>query len=123
MSTAHTMTTQDIIKSAASVARDAAEGKLDPAALESEVTAAARDLFGQVVGEGDPLFPLQIEVCRGVLAAGGLGVDELAEWLAVAKHRAQMGMPGAEGADVPAEPDSPASGPHSSIPGGPDGGG
>jgi hypothetical protein len=78
---------RDVVAAAMSIAEDVTEGKLAPADLESEVTAAARDLFGQVVGEGDPLFPLQIEVARGVLAAGGLSVDEQAEWLAVARRR------------------------------------
>jgi hypothetical protein len=111
------LTKRDTVAAAMSIAEDVTSGRLAPAALESEVTTACRELFGQVIGEGDPLFDLQIEVARGVLAAGGLGVDELAEWLAVQRHRE------AGGPDIPAGPVSSASGPHSSIPGGPDGGG
>lgn len=35
---------------------------------------------------GDALWPLQLDVCRAVLAAGGIPPDELAEWLAVARR-------------------------------------
>ncbi|MGO9157332.1 flagellar hook-length control protein [Mycobacterium sp.] len=85
MSTPYT-TPDDIIKAAASVARDVAEGALSPAALEAEAVSDCRSLFATVVGEGDPLWPLQCEVARGVLAAGGIGVHELQEWLSVAKR-------------------------------------
>ena len=72
----NTMTKQDIIASAAAVASDAAEGRLDQAALEAEVTTACRELVGTVVGEGDPLWPLQVGIARGVLAAHGLPAAE-----------------------------------------------
>jgi hypothetical protein len=81
----NTVTKQDIIASAASVARDAAEGRCDPTQLESHVTESCRALFADVIGPDDPLWPLQVEVCRGVLAHKGIPADELQEWLAVAK--------------------------------------
>jgi hypothetical protein len=90
MSTGHTMTKQDVITAAASVARDAAEGTLAPAELEAQLVAECRQLFGTVAGEGDPLLPVQIEVARAVLAAGLIPADELAEWLAVARRRESL---------------------------------
>lgn len=47
-----------------------------------------RELFAAVVGPGDPLWPLHIEVTRQVLAADGIPAGELTEWLAVALHSA-----------------------------------
>lgn len=82
------MTKRDAVAAAMSVAEDITSGALDPGQLESEVVAACRELLAVVVGEGDPLWPLQVEICRGVLAAGGaIGADELAEWLAVQRRR------------------------------------
>jgi hypothetical protein len=78
-----TSTTEDVIKAAASVARDAAEGRLDPAALEAEVLTACRELFADVRGPEDLLFELQVAVARGVLAAHGISADELREYAAV----------------------------------------
>ncbi len=75
-----TSTTEDVIKAAASVARDAAEGRLDPADLEQQVLNACRELVGQVVGEGDPLWPLQLEIATSVLACHGIDSATLREW-------------------------------------------
>lgn len=80
--------TADVITAAMSVARDAAEGKLDPADLEAAAVQECRTLLGTVTGPDDPLWPLQVEVCRAVLAAGGIPADELSEWSAVARQRA-----------------------------------
>lgn len=78
------MSTQaDIITAAMGIASDAAEGKLSPADLEAQAVEECRSLFGTVTVDG-PLFPLQVEVARAVLAANGIPVDELQEWLAVA---------------------------------------
>jgi len=88
MTPSPTVTPEDIVKGAASVARDAAEGRLSPANLEAQLEAELRAVVGTVVGEGDPLFALQVEIARGVLAVGGVPADELAEWLAVARQRA-----------------------------------
>jgi hypothetical protein len=105
-----TASVEDLIKSAASVARDAAEGRLDPAALDAAVSDECRSLFGVVVGRDDPLWALHVDVARQVLGLGGVTADELSEWLAVARRR-EVGK--AEGTDVPTEPISSASGPHS----------
>lgn len=114
-----TITTQDAIKAATSVARDIAEGRLAPEHLEAQAVTELRDLFGTVAGEDDPLWPLQLQVASGVLAAGGIPTEELAEWLAVQRRRDN---PDAEapsapvpigGADTPPEPVSDASVAHS----------
>lgn len=80
-----TTTKRDAIDAAMSVAEDVAEGRLDPAALEAQAVAELRDLFGTVVCEGDPLWPLQVDVCRQVLALSGIPATELQEWAAA--HR------------------------------------
>ncbi len=109
-----TVTPEDIVKGAASVARDAAEGRLTPATLEAQLEAELRALVGTVVGDGDPLFDLQRDIARGVLAVGGVPTDELAEWLAVARQ--QAGEPVSptealpEAVSLPSEAHSPESG-------------
>lgn len=82
-------TADELIKSAASVARDAAEGRLDPAALDSAVADDCRTLFGVVAGPDDALWPVHVDVSRQVLALGGIPANELTEWLAVARRREQ----------------------------------
>ena len=82
-------TTDDVIKAAASVARDAAEGRLSPAALQEQAVAECRELFGTVAGPGDALWELQVKVARDVLAQKGISADELTEWLAVARQHTQ----------------------------------
>ncbi|WP_234797074.1 flagellar hook-length control protein [Mycobacteroides chelonae] len=86
---------QDAIKAAMTVAKDVAEGRLDPAALDAAAEAECRQLFGFVTGPGDPLWELHVEVARQVLALDGIPVDELAEWLAVTRK--------AQGVDAPAD--------------------
>lgn len=81
-------TKRDAVEAAMALADDVAEGRLTPAQLEAQAAAELRALFGTVVGEGDPAWPVQLDVARGVLAAGGIPADELSEWLAVARHRA-----------------------------------
>lgn len=109
-------TTADLIRAATSVARDVSDGKLDPATLEQQLVTELCELFGTVVGAGDPLWDLQIDVARGVLAAGGIEANELSEWAAVAHRREN---PDAEalsaavptgGADTPPEAISSGSG-------------
>lgn len=121
-------TAADVINAAAAIATDAAEGRLDPAALDAELAAACTELMGTVVGPDDPLFGLQLNIARQVIAAGGVPTDELAEWLAVQRRRegadadataaaeatdGRGGPDPAAGADVLTEADSDASGPHS----------
>lgn len=109
-----TVTTEDAIKAAASVARDLADGRIAPTDLEHHAVAELRQLAGEVVGPGDPVWPLQVQIAHGVLAAGGIDADELSEWLAVARQRAgvplsrrepNQGAP--EPVSVPSESHSP----------------
>jgi hypothetical protein len=74
------VTVDDGIKAAMAVARDLAEGRTTPAQLEAAAADRARQLFGRVVGAGDPLWELQVDVARQVLALGGVRPDELDEW-------------------------------------------
>lgn len=74
------------IKAAMAVGRDVAEGRLSPTALEAAAVEECRRLVRQVIGPDDALWPLQLEVARGVLAAGGVPGNELAEWLAVQRQ-------------------------------------
>lgn len=104
---------QGVIRAAMAVAKDAAEGRLDPTAVDAELTERCRQLFAVVVGPGDPLWPVQVDVARQVLATSGVPADELHEWSAVARHRAQGGETAAPGMDMPADPESAVSGPHS----------
>lgn len=114
-------TTEDIVKAAASVARDAAEGRLSPGTMEQQLVTELRELVGVVVGPDDPLWGLQIEVARGVLAAGGIGHQEVSEWAAVLRRRAgeasdapePVSQPGPD--DAPPTPISPASRPHGPV--------
>lgn len=119
-------TPEDVVKAAASIARDAAEGRLDPAQLDTALAVACKQLVGVVVGPDDPLWALQLNVARQMIAAGGVPTDELAEWLAVQRRRetpdaatdstAVDGQGGTEppaGADVVTEADLAALEPHS----------
>ncbi|MFT8179227.1 flagellar hook-length control protein [Mycobacteroides chelonae] len=118
--TAMTTTTKhDVIEAAMSVADDVAQGRLDPEHLEQQAVAELQALVGTVVGQDDPLWDLQLQVTSGVLAAGGVPTDELAEWLAVQRRREN---PDAEplsapvplgGADTPQPASSGASVAHS----------
>lgn len=103
-------TPEDIIRAAASVGRDAAEGRLSPGQLEAQAAAELRALFGTVVGDGDPAWPVQLDVARGVLAAGGIPADELSEWLAVARHRAGEPVTPPEAVSLPSGAYSPENG-------------
>ena len=84
-----TMAPDDVIRAAASVARDAAECRLSPAALQEQAVAECRELFGPVAGPGDALWELQVKVARDVLAQKGISANELTEWLAVARQHTQ----------------------------------
>lgn len=81
-------TASDVVTTAMSIADDAAQGRLDPAALEAQTAAELRQLFGTVVGPDDVAWPIQLDVARQVLALGGVPADELAEWLAIERQRA-----------------------------------
>lgn len=94
-------TVEDLINAAATIATDAAEGRLDPEHLEQQMLTELRELFGNVIGEDDPLWPLQTEVARQVVSRGGISTDELSEWLAVQRRRENPDT------DAPSEPLSP----------------
>lgn len=98
-----TMTQEDAIKAASSVARDVADGRLNPADLEATAVAECRALFGTVAGPGDPLWAVHLDVARQVLALDGVPADELAEWLAVARQRAGESLPSPDPAETVAE--------------------
>jgi hypothetical protein len=84
-----TSTKRDAIEAAMAVAESVSSGELSPDQLEQQLVAECRALVGTVVGPGpdDPIWELQVSICRGVLAAGGIPADELAEWAAVARRR------------------------------------
>ncbi|MGV7518123.1 flagellar hook-length control protein [Mycobacterium kansasii] len=99
-----TMTPEDAIKAASSIARDVADGRLSPTALQDQAVAELREMVGTVVGPDDPAWSLQCDIARQVLALDGVPADELAEWLAVARQRSgeAVGTPGP--ADTPPDP-------------------
>ncbi|MGH3556420.1 flagellar hook-length control protein [Mycobacterium sp.] len=99
------MTKHDAINGAMSLADDVAQGRLDPAALEATAVAELGELFGTVVGEGDPAWPMHCSIARQAIALGALSGDELAEWAAV------WAGPG----ETPPPPESPASVAHSAA--------
>ncbi|GFG68086.1 hypothetical protein MKUB_55760 [Mycobacterium kubicae] len=54
----NTLTTaSDVVTAAMSIAEDAAQGRLDPAALEAQAAAELTQLFGTVVGPDDLAWP------------------------------------------------------------------
>jgi hypothetical protein len=89
------------IKAVMSIANDVTAGRIDPAELERVAVEECRELFGTVTGPDNPLWPLHVEVARGVLAAGGIPFGELQEWAGLARHRERGDDPPVAGADVP----------------------
>lgn len=89
-------TSQDAITAAMSLAEDIAAGKVDPTQLERQAVAELSALMLIEPEPGSELAAVQIESARRVLARGDLPADELAEWAAVARRRA-------EGARTPTE--------------------
>lgn len=65
------------------LAEDLAAARVDAADLVAAAVEAARDVAGTVTGPRDPVWELQVQICRDVLALGGVPADELAEWAAV----------------------------------------
>lgn len=116
------MTKTDGINAAMGLAEEIAAGTVDPSALEAELASECRNLFGQVVGDGDPLWPLQVDVARQVLSAGGISHTEVSEWAAVLRRRAGAEAVGvAEAFAEPSGDDSPSdAGTHASGDPGPD---
>ncbi|GAA4290910.1 flagellar hook-length control protein [Mycobacterium paraffinicum] len=104
---------RDTIDAALALAENLHAGKVEPAGLDGELADTCRELFGQVVGERDPLWSLQVDVTRHAIALGALTADELSEWAAVIRQRAAEPTEAPNQSDVPAEGISFASGPHS----------
>lgn len=75
------------VVAALSVAEAIGQGTMALDALEETTVAELRELFATVYGPEDPVWPTQLDVARQVLAFGGLGADELAEWVAVQRRR------------------------------------
>jgi len=65
------------------LAHELATGRLDQAEIDRLGLEECRGLFGDVIGPQDPIWPLQVEVARRVLALNGLPASELGEWAAV----------------------------------------
>lgn len=84
------------------------DGKISVANIEAEMVDAARSLFAIVAGPNDPLFDLQRDVARQVIAAGGLTADELREWVAVLERRAGGAVKPSETPEPSDPPDLPA---------------
>ena len=90
------------VTAALAIAEDVTAGQLDVTTLDALALEECRGLFSRVVGPGDVLWDLHVEVARQVLAVGGgVPTDELAEWVAV--YRAAEAEAAAElAAAVPA---------------------
>lgn len=73
------------VDAALAVADDVANGRVSPSQLEAAAAEECQALFGAVVGAGDALWELHVDVARQVLALGGVPANELAEWLAVTR--------------------------------------
>jgi hypothetical protein len=78
----------DVVTAAMSIAKDVAEGRVDPSALQATAVAECQELFGTVVGDGDALWTLHADGARQAIALGALSADELSEWAAVMRRRA-----------------------------------
>ncbi|CAN3128604.1 flagellar hook-length control protein [Mycobacterium sp. smrl_JER01] len=102
-----TTTTDDIIRAATSVARDAAEGRLTPADIERQAVEELSALMLIPADPGTALADLRIEVARRVLAEGGLPADEVAEWLAVQRRRENPNLDAVAAPDALQLPDGP----------------
>lgn len=78
-----TLTKRDVIEAAMSIADDTAQGRLNPSTLQHQAVTECRELFGTVIGDGDPLWALHADVARQAVGLGALSPDELREWAAV----------------------------------------
>jgi len=90
------------VTAALAIAEDVTAGQLDVTTLDALALEECRGLFSRVVGPGDVLWDLHVEVARQVLAVGGgVPTDELAEWVAV--YRAAEAEAAELAASVPAD--------------------
>ena len=103
-----TTTPEQVITTAMDLAKDVAEGRVQPDAVATAATDACRELFGVVYRPDTPedptdpawqLWALHVDVIRQGLHLGALSAAELSEWLALAETR--------EG--ITADPEAPVS--------------
>lgn len=83
MTTAAQAAKKQAVDAAVSIAEDITTGKLTPAQLEAQAAAETRALVGLVIGPGDPLWELHLDIMRQAVALGGMSAAEHAEWAAV----------------------------------------
>lgn len=69
------------------LARDAAEGRIDPDDMVPAFLDETRELCGQVIGPGDPMWTVQVEITRDVLGLGGIPYDEMVAYVEIARQR------------------------------------
>lgn len=72
------------------LAKDVAEGRVSPADLDREAAAKTLELYRIVDGPADPIWPIQVEIARQVMARGGIPLEEMQQWVAVAMSRANV---------------------------------
>lgn len=73
------------------VAEDIVAGRISLDELEAVAAERACLRCRTVSGPGDSHWPMQVDICRAVLAAGGIPPNELAEWTAVGRSREMQG--------------------------------
>jgi hypothetical protein len=91
------ITEDDAIKAALNVARAISQGEVSAADVERSAVDRARAVFGRVIGPGDPLWGVQVEVARSAVALGALPANELAEWAVVLAARDPAPVPAVRG--------------------------
>lgn len=78
---------QAVVAAAMDLVAEFAEGTTHAADLHPKAVALAQDVCGLVIGPADPMWALQCDIARQVVALGGFGADELGEWTAVFRAR------------------------------------
>ncbi|MEU7767916.1 flagellar hook-length control protein [Nocardia sp. NPDC049190] len=96
-----TVTRTQLVDEVMTVAGDIADGRLDPAALERRAAEACTDLMTTTFDPHGPIREAQVAVARGVLAAGWLTADEVAEWAAVLRRAEATADPADSDSDRP----------------------
>ncbi|MGB5111219.1 MAG: hypothetical protein WBO08_06205 [Mycobacterium sp.] len=71
---------------------EVSEGRLTAAMMADRAVARCREMFGQCDGPTDVLWSVHLEICRAVLGHAGLPVNEVAQFLAVARNRENPGV-------------------------------
>lgn len=73
----------EVVRAALGLAEDMVAGKVQPEDLHPKAVAMAREVVGLVIGPQDPMWVLQCDIARQVIALGGIPANELGEWTAV----------------------------------------